>query len=414
MRTYETIINTIDHAHRFGNKPGVEISAAMLEAFGHPEKAFPFIHVAGTNGKGSVCAFLDSMLREKGMKVGLFTSPHLIDFEERIIVDGKQILKEDVTRLGNLLLDTEIPETFPTYFDYCLMMAVLYFKEQKVDIAIMETGLGGTLDSTNALGTPLAAVIAKIGFDHMAILGNSLAEIASEKAGIMKPGAPVWMETQEPEALQVLASHAREIGVSRMHIVSPEDIDWVSTLSLQLPGVHQWENGALAAETAAGLFSQSSPSFNLKELSSECSWIRTGLERTVWPGRMELLSASPFFMVDGAHNGHGVHALKASLIQMYPGEKFHFFMGVLADKDYQAMVELLLPLALDFHTITPESHRALQADALAEFIRSKGIPAKTMKDISEIPGALYPEGKNIAFGSLYFVGDLKTLIKYVS
>ena len=425
MRTYPEIMNYIDNAHRFGNMTGVEITAVMLEQLGHPEKDIPFVHVAGTNGKGSTCAFLDSILRGAGYKVGLFTSPHLVDFEERIVVNGRMISKEDVTRLANRILDMDFG-IHPTYFDYCLAIAILYFQEQQVDIAIIETGLGGTYDSTNALGKPLCCAIAKIGFDHMAILGNTLGAIAGEKAGIMKEGVPVVMETQEAEALEVLLAEAARRKVSMAHILTEEEIAAVSRLKLQIPGVHQWENGALAvrvAEIVLEALQTESNSKSIQEhdkvhilMAKETFLINMSLwlERAKWPGRMELLSEKPFYMVDGAHNGNGVSALAASLRQMYPGEKFHFFMGVLADKDYEAMVEQLIPLAEDFRTITPESSRALQADALAEYIRAHGVPAETLQGgVEAVPENLCQEGRNVAFGSLYFVGELKALAQKV-
>ena len=185
----------------------------MFKQMGQPQNGMPFIHVAGTNGKGSVCAFLTSVFREAGLKVGTFISPHLIDFEERIMVDGRQISREDVTRIGNVLLEQEFGVT-PTMFDYCVLMAVLYFKEQNCDLVIMETGLGGRLDSTNALGNPVVSVITRIGYDHMNILGNTIEEIAQEKAGIIKAGVPVVIAPQESEALAVLQRAAAAHGLA--------------------------------------------------------------------------------------------------------------------------------------------------------------------------------------------------------
>ena len=182
---YDEVINIIENTRRFGNLTGYETSKRMLEQLGNPQSGIPFVHVAGTNGKGSTTAFLCKILEQTGKRVGMFTSPHLITFEERIRINGEYIPKEDVVRLGNLLLEMQFIVS-PTMFDYCLAMAVLYFKEQSCDIMVMETGIGGRYDSTNALGVPEVAVITKIGFDHMAVLGNTLGEIAGEKAGIIK------------------------------------------------------------------------------------------------------------------------------------------------------------------------------------------------------------------------------------
>ena len=185
--SYEEVIDIIQNSRRFGNLTGSEITKIMLETLEHPEEGMPYIHVAGTNGKGSVSAFLCAILKEAGLKTGMFTSPHLVDFRERIQINDEMISKEDVHRLGNLLLAQNFGVQ-PTMFDYCLAMALLYFKEQQCDVIVLETGLGGKYDSTNAVGTPAVSVITKIGMDHMAILGNTLVEIAGEKAGIIKAG----------------------------------------------------------------------------------------------------------------------------------------------------------------------------------------------------------------------------------
>ena len=379
----------------------------MLSLLGEPQKSLPFIHVAGTNGKGSTCAFLASILTEAGLRVGLFTSPHLMVFEERIVVGSQMISREDVTRLGNMLLSVDFGLA-PTMFDYCLVMAILYFREQHCDVAVIETGLGGRLDSTNALGKPVVAVINRIGFDHMAVLGNTLEEIAEEKAGILKPGVRAIYAPQEKEALAVLKRYGDG------ELVSREDMAAVSRMKPGLLGSYQLENAA-AAMLAARSFWEVERS-RISSVGVVPKWafeqaIQRGIHKAVWPGRMEILNEQPFLMVDGAHNSNGIHALKESLMQLYPGEKFRFFMGVMADKDYEHMVEELLSLASDFVTVTPESARALQGEALAERIREKGVRAKSLAHISDIPKTLSKKNKNIALGSLYFIGELRALWK---
>lgn len=408
--SYQEVLDNIENTRRLGRLPGVEVTARILEALGTPQRGLPFLHVAGTNGKGSVCAFLASILEEMGLKAGRFTSPHLVDFRERITVDGQMIGREDVARLGNLLLSTDFGVE-PTMFDYCLAMAVLYFKEQGCEIAVIETGLGGRLDSTNALGKPEVAVITRIGYDHMALLGNSLTEIAREKAGILKDGVPAVFAPQEESVRSVLCSFTENA-----HIVTEEEIRTAKDCRPVLPGVHQWENAAVAmaavralraqcgrtkgeAAVCRCLLRQSDDDFEQK--------IVRGIQKTEWPGRMEILSEQPFLLVDGAHNGNGVLALKHSLENIYPGEKFHFVMGVMADKDYEKMVELLLPLAEDFLTVTPEGSRALQGEELAGYIRNRGIPARSLSNVQEVFENLAGRGRTIAFGSLYFIGELK-------
>ena len=208
---YEQVIHIIENTRRFGNLTGLEVSQKMLEQLGNPQSGIPFVHVAGTNGKGSTTAFLCKILEQTGKKVGMFTSPHLITFEERIRINGSYIPKEDVTRLGNMLLEMEF-EVSPTMFDYCLAMAVLYFKEQDCDIMVMETGIGGRYDSTNALGVPEVAVITKIGFDHMGVLGNTLEEIAQEKAGIIKPGSYVVTNEQQPQITDIFMENYKQVN----------------------------------------------------------------------------------------------------------------------------------------------------------------------------------------------------------
>ena len=427
--SYEEVIEKIENARRFGNLPGVEVTG---EALKHPmfqNWNIPYIHVAGTNGKGSTCAFLNSIFQKAGMKTGMFTSPHLICFEERIMVNGVYIAKEDVTRLGNLLLTTDFGVSL-TMFDYCLLMAVLYFAEQKVEIAIMETGLGGRLDSTNALGTPVAAVLTKIGFDHTDILGDTLEKIAVEKAGIIKENSLVISEMQEEEVVKVFQEAAKEKKAKELIFVTPEDIELVRSFKPHMQGEYQYENGAAAlvcAKAVAELMSEVPAEVASEAIPSEISAqvatgafpvaISEGIRTASWQGRMELLSEKPFFMVDGAHNGHGVHALCESLKKLYPGEKFHFCMGVMADKDYLIMIKELLPIAIDFVTVTPESNRALQAEELAAQIREAGVVARCLSEsemnmgdrprLSACFSHLDQEHKTIAFGSLYFIGELK-------
>ncbi len=414
--TYEEVMDKINNARRFGKLPGLEVMKTVILQLGLTDLKIPFIHVAGTNGKGSVCAFLSRILREAGLCVGTFTSPHLIDFEERIQIDGEMIPKEETLRLGKFLLEKDFGVEL-TMFDYCLAMALLFFKEQKVDVMVIETGLGGRLDSTNAIGIPDVCVITKIGYDHTAILGDTLKAIASEKAGIIKKGCPVVTEQQEKEALDALAWTFNEINrrmddtTAKLYMVTDEDISYTRKMKLQLPGVHQWENAA-AARAAADIFMERNLNriqclSGIRTKEDRESVIQNGLEAAVWPGRMEVLSTDPFFMVDGAHNGHGVEALCKSLKALYPGEKFVFFMAVMADKDYEQMVSQMLPIAKRFYTFTPESSRALQNTNLAAYINRMGVEASVCDRYEELFQKLELNTKNIAFGSLYFVGDVK-------
>ena len=422
--TYEEVLDQIEHQRRFGNRPGAEVSALMLEKLGRPQQNMSVIHIAGTNGKGSVSAFLCSILKEAGIRTGMFTSPHLVDFRERICVDGQMISREEVTKLGNMLLEEDFG-TVPTMFDYCLAMALLYYRDRQCQAAVIETGLGGRLDSTNAIGVPEVTVVTKIGYDHMAVLGDTLDKIAAEKAGIIKKGTKLVLESQKKDAMDVLLETAKKEAVTEIKIADMHDVtecryengrqyfsyQKYKNLEMAMLGVHQYENAA-AAILAAEIFLKD------RGISDEKAeyYIREGIKKTRWEGRMEILSREPFFMVDGAHNGNGVAALAESLRTLFPGEKFHFVMGVMADKNYEEMIEELLPLALDFKTVTVESERALAAQELSEKIRAKGIcDAGLLHSFDELmPGRLDVAHKTIAFGSLYFVGEIEKYFQDVT
>lgn len=386
--------------------PGVVVSRKLLAAVGDPQNDLAFIHIAGTNGKGSTAAFLREILKEAGIRAGMFTSPHLIDFTERIQVDGRQIPEEDAARLGEMLLNLDL-EVHPTMFDYCLAMALLYFREQGCRLVILETGLGGRLDSTNVISAPLVSVITKIGYDHTEVLGDTLDKIAAEKAGILKPNTFMVSESQQQPAEKVLKDCCSKLGIS-CQFVEAEKIKAVDhgfsykgkgSYRMRMLGMHQRENAMAAVFAAEAL--------RIYGFEITDAQISQGIENATWNGRMELISKEPYLLIDGAHNGHGVHALAESLKELYPDEKFHFIMGVLADKDYKQMVKEILPLAESVTTVTPDSGRALQGETLAEYIRSFGIFAENTEQMQE--AFLQIRDKTVAFGSLYFIGEIRKL-----
>lgn len=403
---YQEIIHTIENKRRFGSLPGVVVSRKLLAAVGDPQNDLAFIHIAGTNGKGSTAAFLREILKEAGIRAGMFTSPHLIDFTERIQVDGRQIPREDAARLGEMLLNLDL-DVHPTMFDYCLAMALLYFREQGCQLVILETGLGGRLDSTNVISAPLVSVITKIGYDHTEVLGDTLDQIAAEKAGILKPHTFMISESQQQPAEKVLKDCCSKLGIS-YQFVEAEKIKAVDhgfsyegkgSYPMRMLGMHQRENAMAAVFAAEAL--------RIYGFEITDAQISQGIENATWNGRMELISQEPYLLIDGAHNGHGVHALAESLKELYPDEKFHFIMGVLADKDYKQMVKEILPLAESVTTVTPDSGRALQGETLAEYIRSFGIFAENTEQMQE--AFLQIRDKTVAFGSLYFIGEIRKL-----
>lgn len=407
---YQEIIHTIENKRRFGSLPGVVVSRKLLAAVGDPQNDLAFIHIAGTNGKGSTAAFLREILKEAGIRAGMFTSPHLIDFTERIQVDGRQIPREDAARLGEMLLNLDL-EVHPTMFDYCLAMALLYFREQGCRLVILETGLGGRLDSTNVISAPLVSVITKIGYDHTEVLGDTLDKIAAEKAGILKPNTFMVSESQQQPAEKVLKDCCSKLGIS-YQFVEAEKIKAVDhgfsyegkgSYRMRMLGMHQRENAMAAVFAAEAL--------RIYGFEITDAQISQGIENATWNGRMELISKEPYLLIDGAHNGHGVHALAESLKELYPDEKFRFIMGVLADKDYKQMVKEILPLAESVTTVTPDSGRALQGETLAEYIRSYGVFAENTEQMQE--AFLQIRDKTVAFGSLYFIGEIRKFFHLV-
>ncbi|MCR5469100.1 MAG: bifunctional folylpolyglutamate synthase/dihydrofolate synthase [Lachnospiraceae bacterium] len=391
MKTYKETVSTIEGKRRFTNLPGVEISKMMSAAVGNPQDSLKFVHIAGTNGKGSTAAFLCEIALRSGIKVGMFTSPHLVTFRERIRIGHDLISEEDVVRLGNMLLDMDFGENIhPTMFDYCFVMAMLYFKEQNVELVILETGLGGRLDSTNIIEVPCVSVITHIGYDHTAILGDTLDKIAAEKCGILKRGSCLVTCEQSEEAMKVIAKSASELGMDCV-VAKP----WEKALGMH--GTYQKTNAGVAAEAARVLAGKG---FDISEKN-----IEEGIANAFWPGRMQVISKDPLVIIDGAHNPDGVEALRDTIENEYGGRKFDFIMGVMADKDYISMLKIIKPYIRHLTTVSVDYGRAESASVLAEECKKLSIPADASeKTIKTIMGEIKED--TIVFGSLYFVGDI--------
>ena len=392
--TYQQMVTKIESMRRFGKATGLEVSTALLGKLEYPEKNMDIIHIAGTNGKGSTAAFLASLLKESGKRVGLFTSPHLVTFRERIQINGKYISEDDVVFLGEKVLEAARGlEVEATMFDIALAMALLYFKSQEVEVVILETGLGGRYDSTRALSVvPKVSVITNIGFDHTAVLGNTLEEIAENKADIIRKDTVAVIAKMDEKAQKVIVSHCEKLSVPYVFAM---DMELNPKWELGLLGDYQKEN----AQNALAAYE----SYMKGKMDQEV--IALGLKNATHPGRLQIIQKDPLVIVDGAHNPQGVSALSRSLKALYPKEKFTFVVGVLADKDYGHMMEEMLPLAKEFVTVTVESNRALQGEELARYLRERGAKAYAASSIKD---AFLREqtGKTVVFGSLYFVGDV--------
>lgn len=408
---YETLVAQISGSRRFGKAPGIVCSEAVCELLGRPQDDLRFVHIAGTNGKGSVAAFLTEICVQAGLRVGCFTSPHLEHFTERIQIGHTQIAPEDVLKFGRVVWRTDhrlrVSKGLSlTMFDYCLAIALLYYRQQGVDLVVLETGLGGRLDSTNIIPAPLVSVITEIGLEHTEYLGTTVAQIASEKAGILKAGTQAVLMDQPQEALGVLTERCEALGVP-VHISGMVDADGRyrgGNYEIGMPGAYQHRNAAAAIE-AAGLLAQT-----FAQITPQA--VCDGVKNARWPGRMELVGERPQVILDGAHNVHGVRALVESLRTWKPQQTYTFFMGVMAEKDYETMIELILPLADHIYTLTPDSSRALSAEALCAMIREKGGQADVCLDEQHLIGLIRARDADeicIVFGSLYLIGAVRKL-----
>ncbi len=407
---------------------GLERIEALLSALGNPERDFRVIHVAGTNGKGSTCAYLDAILRQAGFHTGLFTSPFIERFEERIRVDGHNISPSDLlscTLAVKSAVSTLLARglAHPTEFELMCAVAMLHFSRSHCQWAVIEVGLGGRLDATNVV-SPELAVICRIGLDHTELLGSTLAAISEEKAGIIKPGAHVISYPQDEEAMAPVARRCAEVGaaltVADFSALDCGDLEGAAlrrhfvyqgvSYQTSLLGRYQPENAALAIEAAACL-------------GLDLAKVREGISQATWPGRFEVVCQRPLVIVDGSHNPQGAAALAESLAEVLgsSGKKVSLVVGVLEDKDYENVVAPLLSFAHRVLTYTPDNPRALAGAALEETVqrltRERGLKLST--EVEHTAGEALcrameeegPEGVVLAFGTLYAIADLKRAIR---
>ena len=397
--TYAEAIQFLYGLQMFGANFGMENTFKLAALVGNPQTQLRFIHVAGTNGKGSTCAMLESIYRAAGLRVGLFTSPHLISFRERIQVNRQLIPESETVRLVEELRMAN-KENDATLFEFATVMALKYFAEQKCDLVIWETGLGGRLDATNIV-TPLASVITNISFDHQQWLGDTLEKIAAEKAGIIKPGIPVVTATAEPDALGVIGKIAREKNAPLTIVPAKEIKSWLAgTLAPPLLGEHQKLNAALALATVEVL---------QRQIPVTKEKIREGLANVYWPGRLQLIQrGGQKILLDGAHNVAGVEALRDTLTGGTPVSGTPtFIIGFLGDKDWRPMCKILAPLAGKIFTVPVASDRTADADELADVFRSANPAAEVfaLKKLEEALTASKDGAFIVITGSLYLVGE---------
>lgn len=419
---YQQVMSYLDNTKVLGSVLGLDTMRSLLAALGDPQRGLPTVHIAGTNGKGSTAAYLAGMLQAAGYQTGLYISPFIQRFGERVQVNGTVISEEEVAMLMTKVI--KAAEAIvrrgsqpPTIFELITAMGFLHFLEHRCEIAVIEVGLGGRLDATNIIEMPEAAVITHIGLDHTELLGSTISQIAAEKGGIIKPGCDVILYQQTEEAMETIQSicrarnavlHAADAttAVLRGFTVDGLTFDWQEFRELRtaMTGLHQISNAVTAVKTAQVLRQKG------WRIGDEA--IRTGLRNARCIGRLELLSREPMVLVDGAHNPQGVQALMESLAALFPGKKLTFVMGMLANKDYRTAADIVVPMAKRFFTVTPPVPRALPAEVLAETIMAAGgtqvQACGSYEEALELAvGQAEPDDIVCIFGSLYQIGTVR-------
>lgn len=428
----------LERLQQFGEKPGLERIQFLLNALGNPERAFPAVHVAGTNGKGSTSAMITSVLRAAGLRVGLFTSPHLVRYNERIVVDGQPISDEALhaimAELEGLLKEAaDTPGVGqPTEFEVGTAAALVHFARADVDVAVVEVGLGGRFDSTNVV-RPIVSVITPIGLDHTNRLGTTLAEIAADKAGIMRSGVPIVSAPQAEEAADVIMAAAMEqraplLAAGRDFEATSVSVDargttfnvrwkdtWLRALRVPLLGAHQAVNGSVAAAACLTLREAAERDGLRTGLSKKigglsAAIIREGLQSVVWPGRMEVVGTDPTVMLDGAHNAEAASVLASTLRTVFPDRRPVFVMAISGDKPVDTILQTLLPLGKAVVFTAPRSSRTPPVDPAELARRAAGlVETITVEPMAEraVARARALGDLVVVCGSLYLVGEVR-------
>lgn len=406
----------IDGGAWFGAEPTLERERELLSRLGDPQNELKFVHIAGTNGKGSCAAMTAAVLKACGYRTGLFTSPYLFRFNERIQINGKQIEDDELAEIvGELKPAAESMEEHPTVFEMITAAALLYFCRQKCDIVVLEVGLGGRFDATNVIDAPECAVIMNIGLDHTAILGDTVEKIAAEKAGIIKPGCTCVAYQMDKSIEQVISDHCEDVGarlrVADFSSIVPEFDSLEGQVftymgdacAIPLLGENQRKNAAVVLEVVDVLRSEG--------WKLEQSDVEHGLYSVSWPARFEVVKEDPYFVVDGGHNPQCAQTVRDNLLRYFGDRRRVLLVGMLKDKDYASVAEILAPAADEIVTVTPESPRALAAEELAACFEKLGKPVTPCDSIksgvitaSDLAG---DDGMVCCVGSLYLAGAVR-------
>lgn len=418
-----TVSEALSYIHSVswkGSVPGLSRTRELLRRLGNPQNQLKFVHIAGTNGKGSTAAMLASVLRAAGYRTGLYTSPYISCFNERMQVDGAMIPDEELAEITEAVRPhADAMADAPTEFELVTAVAMVFFARHSCDLVVLEVGLGGELDSTNVISTPEAAVICNIGLDHTQVLGDTLEAIAGAKAGIIKGGDVViyrgerCVERVFEEKCAAVGAVLHRADFERLRLISHSlygqvfDCGDRKKLELPLLGGHQLKNAAVAL-AAIDVLTQKG-----WKISEDA--VRRGLKTVSWPGRFELLSEQPLFIVDGGHNPQCIAALTENVRTYLSGKKITALTGVMADKDFGEMFSCIAPYISRFVAVTPDNPRALKAASLAEMLSGFGKPVSCCDDVAQgVRLAMEQTDANgavLAFGSLYMVGTIRETVK---
>lgn len=422
---YEEAREYLDQVSKGGSVLGLDNMRELLKRLGNPQDSLKFVHISGTNGKGSVLAYLSTVFKEAGYRTGRYISPTLFSYREKIQVNEKFIGREDLSRLTEKVKAAaeemqNCAAGDPTIFEIETALAFLYFVEQKCDIVILETGLGGALDATNVITTPVMEVIASISMDHMEFLGDTLGKIAYQKAGIIKPDTSVVSAMQQPEAMEVICNVCRERDCT-FQAVDPEQIKDISygyegqsfsyknweNIKISLMGSYQIKNAVLALEAINALRKLG---YDLKDRA-----VYQGMKKAIWKGRFTLISKDPVILMDGAHNPAAAEELVRSLKLYYAGKKFYYIFGMFRDKDYAQVIRLTAPMAEHIITVqTPGNPRALPAaelkEAVAEVNPSVEAAESLHMAVNQVMERIDSDSVVVIFGSLSFLGEAEMAV----
>ena len=424
---YEEAMKYITEVGNFGSNYGLERTYKLLEYLDNPEKDLKLIHIAGTNGKGSTTSMITEILMGEGYKVGMYTSPFIEEFEERIQINRNNIPKESLAILMDeikVAVDKVIEAGYnhPTEFEIITVLMLLYFKKENIDFGVIEVGLGGTLDSTNVI-KPIIQVITSISFDHTNLLGNTLEKIAREKAGIIKKGIPTVIYPQQEEVLKVIKNKCFEMD-SELYIANNENLKFENIVNLDKPyqllkynneidillpllGEHQIINLSVAMKAIEVLNNR-----NITDIS--VGSIVKSIKNVTWKGRLEVLSNNPYVVIDGAHNIQGIETLSRNIKKYFKYNNLYLILGILADKDVDEMVKVITPMAKKVYAVTPNSIRAELAEDLKNEIIKYNENCQAYDDYKEAYlSALNNADENdlvLASGSLYMIGDMRRII----